>query len=69
MHYEYFVSYVRSGAAGGFSLCDGTVKRSAPMDAAGIQDTRAAFAELHPGEQIAILSFQQLHTPALTATV
>lgn len=67
---EYFVSFMRTSAPGHMGFSDAVLTVGGPMTADVLGEVRAFIESQYPGEQIAIISFQPLHTPTQdTATV
>lgn len=58
--YEYFVSFTHTTGRGDLGFGEAVVPMPGPMTADRIEQTRASLASQFPGEQIAILGFQQL---------
>lgn len=66
---EYFVSFMHTAGPGHMGFSDAIVNVGGPMTAEAIPRLRAFLESQRPGEQIAILSFQPLHTPTPGASV
>lgn len=66
---EYFVSFMHTAGPGHMGFSDAIVNVGGPMTAEAIPRLRAFLESQRPGEQIAILSFQELHPSQHTATV
>lgn len=64
---EYFVSFTHTSGRGDLGFGEATIPTPGPMTAELLRQTREFLARQFPGEQVAILSFQQL-APS-TATV